>query len=71
MYKEKKRNERIASLIESVKDDMLDEGITYQEMAKRLAAFAKVHELYNWASIAWLVDCAIENGSFVVINADW
>lgn len=41
------------------------------EQAKRLAAFAKVHELYNWASIAWLVDCAIENGSFVVINADW
>lgn len=41
------------------------------EQAKRLAAFAKIHELYNWASIAWLVDCAIENGDFVVINADW
>lgn len=41
------------------------------EQAKRLAEFAEVHELYNWASIAWLVDCAIENGSFAVINADW
>ena len=41
------------------------------EQAKRLAAFAKVYELYNWAIIAELVDCAIENGDFVVINADW
>lgn len=36
LHKEKKRNERISSLIESVKDDMLCEGITYQEMAKRI-----------------------------------
>lgn len=41
------------------------------EQAKRLAAFAKEHELYNWVSIMELVDCAIENGDFVVINADW
>lgn len=41
------------------------------EQAKRLAAFAKVYELYNWEIIAELVDCAIENGDFVVINADW
>lgn len=41
------------------------------EQAKRLAAFAKVYDLYNWAIIAELVDRAIENGDFVVINADW
>lgn len=41
------------------------------EQVKWLAVFAKVHELYNWASIAALVNCAIENGDFVVINADW
>ena len=41
------------------------------EQAKRLATFAKVYELYDWAIIAELVDCAIENGDFVVINADW
>lgn len=41
------------------------------EQAKQLAAFAKEHELYNWVSIMALVDCAIENGDFVVINADW
>lgn len=41
------------------------------EQAKRLAAFAKAYDLYNWAIIAELVDRAIENGSFVVINADW
>lgn len=36
LHKKKKRNERIAPLLESVKDDMLDENITYQEMAKRI-----------------------------------
>jgi hypothetical protein len=41
------------------------------EQAKRLAAFAKIHELYSWESIVALVDFAIENGDFVVINADW
>ena len=41
------------------------------EQAKRLAAFAKVYKLYNWAIIAELVDRAIENGDSVVINADW
>lgn len=41
------------------------------EQAKYLAIFAREHELYNWASIAALVDHAIENGDFVVINADW
>jgi hypothetical protein len=41
------------------------------EHAKQLAAFAKAHELYNWESIVALVDRAIENGDFVVINADW
>ena len=41
------------------------------EQAKDLATFAKEHKLYNWASIVALVDCAIENGDFVVINADW
>ena len=39
--------------------------------AKQLAAFAKAHELYNWASIVALVDRAIENGDIVVIDADW
>ena len=41
------------------------------EHAKQLAAFAKAHELYNWESIVALVDRAIENGDFVVIDADW
>lgn len=41
------------------------------EQAKDLAIFAREHELYNWASIAALVNHAIENGDFVVINADW
>lgn len=46
LYKEKKRNERIAPLIESVKDDMLAEGITYQEMAKRIRV--NKASLYYW-----------------------
>nr|DAZ70251.1 MAG TPA: zinc finger domain protein [Caudoviricetes sp.] len=41
------------------------------EQTKDLATFAREHELYNWVSIMALVDCAIENGDFVVINADW
>ena len=41
------------------------------EQAKDLATFAREHDLYNWARIMALVDCAIENGDFVVINADW
>lgn len=41
------------------------------EQAKLLAVFAKDHELYSWVSIVALVDYAIENGEFVVINADW
>jgi hypothetical protein len=41
------------------------------EQAKDLATFARKHDVYSWVSIAWLVDCAIENGDFVVINADW
>lgn len=41
------------------------------EQAKDLATFAREHDLYNWVSIMALVDCAIENGDFVVINADW
>lgn len=41
------------------------------EQAEDLATFAREHDLYNLASIAALVDCAIENGDFVVINADW
>lgn len=41
------------------------------EQAKYLAIFAREHKLYNWASIAALVDRAIKNGSFIVINADW
>lgn len=41
------------------------------EQTKDLATFAREHEPYNWASIVALVDCAIENGDFVVINADW
>lgn len=41
------------------------------EQAKDLATFAREHDLYNWASIVALVDCAIENGDFVVIDADW
>lgn len=46
LYKEKKRNERIAPLLESVKDDMLCEGITYQEMAKRIRV--NQASLYYW-----------------------
>lgn len=46
LHKEKKRNERIASLIESVKDDMLVEGISYQEMAKRIRV--NKASLYYW-----------------------
>ena len=46
LYKEKKRNERIAPLIELVKDDMLAEGITYQEMAKRIRV--NKASLYYW-----------------------
>lgn len=41
------------------------------EQAKDLATFAREHDLYGWESIVALVDCAIENGDFVVINADW
>ena len=40
------------------------------EQAKYLATFAREHDLYNWASIVALVDRAIENGDFVVINAE-
>lgn len=47
-HKRKKRNERIAPLIESVKDDMLDENITYQEMAKRIGV--NKTSLYEWVS---------------------
>lgn len=41
------------------------------EQAKDLATFAGGHEVYGWRSIEMLVDCAIENGDFVIINADW
>ena len=41
------------------------------EQAKDLATFAREHDVYGWGSIEMLVDCAIENGDFVVINADW
>ena len=41
------------------------------EQTKDLATFAREHDVYSWASIVALVDCAIENGDFVVINADW
>lgn len=41
------------------------------EQAKSLAAFSRVRDVYSWVSIVGLVDCAIENGDFVVINADW
>lgn len=41
------------------------------EQAKDLATFARDHDVYGWGSIEMLVDCAIENGDFVVINADW
>ena len=41
------------------------------EQAKYLAIFARKHELYNWASIAALVNRAIKDGDFVVINVDW
>lgn len=47
-HKRKKRNERIAPLIESVKDAMLDEGITYQEMAKRIRVNRA--SLYEWVN---------------------
>lgn len=48
LHKKKKRNERIAPLLESVKDDMLDEGITYQEMAKRIRVNRA--SLYEWVN---------------------
>lgn len=41
------------------------------EQAKSLAAFSRVRDVYSWVSIVELVDCAIENGDFVIINADW
>ena len=41
------------------------------EQAKDLAEFVKVYKPYQWVSILALVDCAIEDGDFVVINADW
>lgn len=41
------------------------------EQAKDLATFAREHDVYDWASIVALVDCAIENGDSVVIDADW
>ena len=41
------------------------------EQAKKLAAFARVRDVHNWVSIVALVDCAAENGDFVVINASW
>lgn len=47
-HKRKKRNERIAPLIETVKDEMLAENITYQEMAKRIRV--NKTSLYEWVS---------------------
>lgn len=41
------------------------------EQAKDLATFARDHDVYGCGSIEMLVDCAIEKGSFVVINASW
>lgn len=41
------------------------------EQAKDLATFARDHDVYGWIRIEILVDCAIERGDFVVINADW
>lgn len=41
------------------------------EQAKDLATFAREHDVYSCESIVALVDRAIENGDFVVINADW
>lgn len=41
------------------------------EQAKDLATFARDHDVYSWVSIVELVNCAIEKGGFVVINADW
>ena len=41
------------------------------EQAKDLVTFAREHDVFGWVSIKMLVDCAIENGDFVVINADW
>ena len=41
------------------------------EQSKDLATFAREHDVYSWASIVVLVDRAIENGDFVVINSDW
>ena len=41
------------------------------EQSKYRAIFARKHELYNWASIAALVNRAIKDGDFVVINVDW
>lgn len=41
------------------------------EQAKDLVTFAREQAVYGWVSIKRMVDCAIENGDFVVINADW
>lgn len=41
------------------------------EQAKDLVTFARENDVYGWVSIKRLVDCAIENGDFVVIKADW
>ena len=41
------------------------------EQAKDLAIFAREHDVFDWVSIKRLVNCAIGNGDFVVINADW
>lgn len=52
--------------------DFYGEDMTLtSEQAKDLATFAREHKPYGWVSIAELVDCAIKNGDFVVINADW
>lgn len=41
------------------------------EQEKSLAAFARERNVYRWINIVELVDCAIENGDFVIINAVW
>lgn len=41
------------------------------EQAKDLATFAREHAVFGWLSIKRLVDRAIKNRDFVVINADW
>lgn len=46
-----------------------DMTLTY-EQAKDLATFARDHDVYGGVRIEMLVDLAIENGDFVVINAD-